>query len=309
MEKYLFYDYIWIIYIIKTYIAYIHDVYISFLFIFYFLFRKMKIKPSFSIIKYTSLLKRDFHMISKSSPTKNYCLNVGKYLNKEYNLTSVRLLNNYQVRFFFGSKKQDEEAKETKEGKEKEGNEKEKEENKEESISLSKYNHLKELYDDSENNLSRIRTKFDELRKAYLENQSDLERIRKRSELEVSQAKEYSITKFAKDLLDVYDNFERALDSIKNIKNEEAQEKIKNFENFTEGVIMTKDSLNKILGVHGIKQYDPINEKFDPTKHDAVYQSESDKVQPGNISDVIQKGFTIGNRVLRPAKVGVVKKK
>jgi molecular chaperone GrpE len=281
----------------------------------------MKIKPSSSIIKYTSLVKREFHMTLKSCLNQNYCSFGRKNLYKEYNLYGNRLLNNYQIRFFFGSKKQEEDVKEAKESKENEGKEgkeskeskekegNEKETNKEETISLSKYNHLKELYDDSENNLSRIRTKFDELRKAYLENQSDLERIRKRSELEVSQAKEYSITKFAKDLLDVYDNFERALDSIKNIKNEETQEKIKNFETFTEGVVMTKDSLNKILGIHGIKQYDPINEKFDPTKHDAVYQSESDKVQPGNISDVIQKGFTIGNRVLRPAKVGVVKKK
>lgn len=295
--------------------------YISFLLIFYFLFGKMKIKPSSSIIKYTSLVKREFHMTLKSCLNQNYCSFGRKNLYKECNLYGNRLLKNYQIRFFFGSKKQEEDVKEGKESKENEGNEgkeskeskekegKEKETNKEETISLSKYNHLKELYDDSENNLSRIRTKFDELRKAYLENQSDLERIRKRSELEVSQAKEYSITKFAKDLLDVYDNFERALDSIKNIKNEETQEKIKNFETFTEGIVMTKDSLNKILGIHGIKQYDPINEKFDPTKHDAVYQSESDKVQPGNISDVIQKGFTIGNRVLRPAKVGVVKKK
>ena len=184
-------------------------------------------------------------------------------------------------------------------------------EKEEDVISLTKYNHLKELYEDSENNLAKARLKFDDLRKAFIENQSDLERIRKRAEIDVGNAKEFAITKFAKDLLDVYDNFDRALSSIKEIKKDDIdiEEKIRMYDGFTEGILMTKDSLNKILGIHGVKEYNPVNEVFNPSKHEAVFQSESEKLSPGMISDVVQTGFTIGSRVLRPAKVGVVKKK
>lgn len=187
-------------------------------------------------------------------------------------------------------------------------------------ISLKKYNLLKELYDDSENSLQKARSKFDELRKAYIDSQNDLERIRKRSEVELAQAKEYSVTKFAKDILDVKDNFERALICLNDIEktneketaNEDNQnnstKELKAYKDFAEGVLMTKDSLVRILGMYGIKEYNPLKEKFDPSKHEAVFQSTSKEMQPGTISDVMQTGFMIGNRVLRPAKVGVVKK-
>lgn len=183
-------------------------------------------------------------------------------------------------------------------------------EEKEDTISLKKYNLLKELYEDSESNLEKARSKFDELRKGYISTQSDLERIRKRSEIEIAQAKEFAITKFAKDILDVYDNFERALASIKEVdSSESAEDKIQTYKNFSEGVEITKDSLTRILGVHGVKEYNPLKEKFDPSKHDAVFQSVSSEIPIGSISDVMQTGFTIGTRILRPAKVGVVKSK
>jgi molecular chaperone GrpE len=220
---------------------------------------------------------------------------------------------------FFGNSKQKEEENQssnnnhTKEEQKEETDKKAKETtlNNEQMITLKKYNLLKELYEDSENNLTKARSKFDELRKAYVESQSDIERIRKRSEIEIAQAKEFSVTKFAKDMLDVYDNFERALQSIKHLEQNSQisnEEKIEQYKTFAEGVVMTKDSLVRILGLHGIKEYIPLKEKFDPNKHDAVFQSQSTELLPGTVSDVMQSGFTIGSRVLRPAKVGVVKK-
>lgn len=255
--------------------------------------------------------------------TKSNMMNAS-LINNNFNLIN----NNFyslQKKYFFGNKKtkeeeeQKEEKKEdtedTKDNKDKKET-KEHKETKEETISLKKYNTLKELYDDSESNLAKARTKFDELRKAFIENQTDLERIRKRSETEIANSKEFSITKFAKDMLDVFDNFDRALNSISDLKTdkkvqslEESDELIKKYQDFSEGIVMTKDSLTRILAVHGVKQYNPINEKFDPSKHEAVFQSESDKLAPGTVSDVMQTGFTIGTRILRPAKVGVVKKK
>lgn len=230
------------------------------------------------------------------------------------NLKSNFIVNSNR-KFFFGSKKKEDESKEETEKEATKESAKEHKESKEETVPLTKYNHLKELYEDSESNLQKARTKFDDLRKAFIENQSDLERIRKRSEIEVGNAKEFAITKFAKDLLDVHDNFDRALYFVKDINIDESSisdenlsESIKKYKDFCEGITMTKDSLIKILGVHGIKQYNPVNEKFDPTKHEAVFQSVSETLSPGTISDVVQTGFMIGNRILRPAKVGVVKK-
>lgn len=190
-----------------------------------------------------------------------------------------------------------------------------KENSKEEVISMVKYNQLNTLFKESEENLNKARTKFDELRKAYLDSQSDMERIRKRSEIDVANAKDFAITKFAKDMLDVYDNFERALESIKNSTNEtegdeveKLKAKLKSHEDFIEGIEMTKASLNRILNFHGVKEYKPLKERFDPNKHEAVCQVPSEDLPSGTVASVMQSGFMIGTRVLRPAKVAVVKK-
>lgn len=219
-----------------------------------------------------------------------------------------------QNKKFFGSKGKEGETENTDKTAAKEENTKEEQEtpkkNEEQTVPFKKYNELKALYDDSEANLEKARYKFDELRKAYNESIADIDRIRKRSETEVASAKEFSITKFAKDTLEVYDNFDRALSSLKSLDNTEitAEEKLKIYSDFTEGIVMTKATLIKVLGLHGIKEYNPLKEKFDPNKHEAVFQSVSTEIPAGSISDVMQTGFTIGTRILRPAKVGVVKK-
>lgn len=200
-------------------------------------------------------------------------------------------------------------------------NSKTKDNAKDEVVSLAKYNQLNTLFKESEENLNKARTKFDELRKAYLDSQSDMERIRKRSEVDVANAKDFAITKFAKDMLDVYDNFDRALDSIKQSINsntndsegeksevENLKAKLKSYDDFVEGIHMTKDSLNRILNFHGVKEYKPLKERFDPNKHEAVCQVPSEDLPSGTVASVMQSGFTIGTRILRPAKVAVVKK-
>lgn len=195
--------------------------------------------------------------------------------------------------------------------------------NKGNSISKKDYDELNTLYKDTEEHLSKARIKFDELRKAYLTLQSDLERLRKRSEIDVANAKDFAITKFAKDIIEIYDNFERALEYLKplnkleeesneksNNENEELliSNKIKIYQDFAEGVLMTKTSLNKILNFHGITQFNPMNEKFDPNLHEAISQISSNEHNPGTVVSVMQSGFTISKRLLRPAKVVVTKK-
>ena len=78
-------------------------------------------------------------------------------------------------------------------------------------VSVEKYNELMENYNSASKNLETCRTKFDEIRRAYLEKQDEVEKIKMRMEKETKQAKEFAISKFAKDLLDVQDNFSRAL--------------------------------------------------------------------------------------------------
>jgi len=72
---------------------------------------------------------------------------------------------------------------------------------------------------------------------------------------------------------------------------------------------MTKNGLLNTLKKHNIIEYVPLKEKFDPHKHEAVFDYEDDELSPGTVGQVLQSGFKIGDRVLRPAKVGVIKKK
>jgi len=127
---------------------------------------------------------------------------------------------------------------------------------------------------------------------------------------EIEQTKEYSISKFAKDLLDVQDNFTRALDTVseKSMQNKNEAEKQALYTQFVEGVSMTQDIMAKTLKKYGIEEYNPLGEKFDPNLHDAVFEYEDLNKEPGTIGEVARTGYKIGKRVLRAARVGVLKK-
>merc|ERR1712151_885058 len=128
---------------------------------------------------------------------------------------------------------------------------------------------------------------------------------------EIKNSKDYAITKFAKDLLDVHDNFTRALGVIgeKNFKELSEEEKNEIFDSFVEGIEMTQKGLLSSLKKHGVVLFDPLHEKFDPNKHEAVFDYDDESLAPGTVGQVMQTGFSIGERILRPAKVGVIKKR
>lgn len=174
------------------------------------------------------------------------------------------------------------------------------------SVSLKDFNNLKELYDDQEKKLSNARVKFDELRRAFLNNQEETKRILERNKTEIAKTKDFAITSFAKDLLDVHDNFERAVNSLNTDSELSAEQKL---ESFVEGIQMTHDSLKRIFSKHGIQEFNPKNQKFNPNEHEAMVQIDHDEIKPGHVAETIQTGFKIGTRILRPAKVGVVKNK
>ncbi len=121
---------------------------------------------------------------------------------------------------------------------------------------------------------------------------------------EVADAKTYGITGFARDMLDIADNLQRALDAVPAEAKETADPGLKAL---IEGVELTERSLLNTLEKNGVKKFDPSGEKFDPNFQQAMYEVPDPSVPSGTVVQVVQAGYMIGERVLRPALVGVSK--
>jgi molecular chaperone GrpE len=143
-----------------------------------------------------------------------------------------------------------------------------------------------------------------ESRDKMLRTLAEMENLRKRTAKEVADARAYGITGFARDILDIADNLQRALDAIPAEAKETADPGIKAF---IEGVELTERSLLNTLEKNGVKKFDPSGEKFDPNFQQAMYEVPDPSVPAGTVVQVVQAGFMIGERVLRPALVGVSK--
>jgi len=133
---------------------------------------------------------------------------------------------------------------------------------------------------------------------------AEMENMRKRTEREVADARLYGNASFARDVLAVADNMHRALEAIGPELHEQADAKVNAL---VEGVELTERELLKILEKNGVKKFSPAGEKFDPNVHQAMYELESTDVPPGHVAQVIQAGYLLGDRVLRPALVAVAK--
>ena len=146
-----------------------------------------------------------------------------------------------------------------------------------------------------------LEDKVKELEDRLLRSAAEVENIRKRSEKERSEAYKIGVSLFVKDFVPVLDNIERALASLKD-SNEI------NYESFVEGISATEKDIISLLEKHGIQQINPINEKFDPLFHEALFEAESDDHEPGFVTQVIEVGYVIDKRLIRAAKVGVASK-
>lgn len=133
---------------------------------------------------------------------------------------------------------------------------------------------------------------------------AEMENLRKRTAREVSDARTYGISGFARDVLDIADNLQRALDAVPADARAAADPGLKAL---IEGVELTERSLHNALEKHGVKKFDPAGEKFDPNVHQAMYEVPDPSIPVGTIAQVIQAGYMIGERILRPALVGVAK--
>lgn len=147
--------------------------------------------------------------------------------------------------------------------------------------------------------LEALRAERDELRDRFMRALADAENIRKRGERDRREAEQYGGSKLARDLLPVYDNLRRALDSATDEQREAAKALI-------EGVELTMKELVSVLGKHGVQPVVPqIGDAFDPQLHQAMFEAPVPGTKAGDIIQVMTEGFMLHERLLRPAQVGV----
>ena len=133
---------------------------------------------------------------------------------------------------------------------------------------------------------------------------ADMDNMRKRTEREVADARVYGISNFARDIVSVADNMHRAMAALDDELRAKADEATKVL---LEGVELTERELMNVLEKHGVKRVEPLGQKFDPNRHQAMYEIEDASVPAGTVIRVMQAGYLIGDRMLRPALVAVAK--
>ena len=143
-----------------------------------------------------------------------------------------------------------------------------------------------------------------QLKDRALRTMADMENLRRRTEKEIADARTYAVSSFARDMLTVADNMRRGIESIPLDQRVNADGALKTL---LEGVELTERDLLKNLEKHGIKLIDPHGQRFDPNLHQAMFEVEDTTVTSGTVVQVVQAGFVIGERVLRPVLVGVSK--
>ena len=171
-------------------------------------------------------------------------------------------------------------------------------------IPINQYNTLKQQ-------LSKTNNQILQIRKIYTAKVNEMSLLQKRQQIQIENIKKFSITKFAKSLLNVHDNLSYAISISKSIPvdNDET------ISNFIKGIHIVNKTLQSAFNANGITKYTPsIGEKFVSTLHESLYEVEiakdnEKKLKQGSVYKVICDGFKIHNRVLRPAKVAIVKYK
>src|SRR5690606_35641559 len=143
-----------------------------------------------------------------------------------------------------------------------------------------------------------------ELNDRLLRLAADMDNLRKRTARDVQDARAYAITAFARDMLSVADNLRRALDAV---PQDALKEGDAGFKALAEGVEITARDLLGSLERHGVRKLEPNGTRFDPNFHQAMFEVENAEIPAGTVVEVIQDGYVIGERVLRPAMVGVSK--
>jgi molecular chaperone GrpE len=141
-----------------------------------------------------------------------------------------------------------------------------------------------------------------ELKDRLLRTLADMENLRRRTEREVADARAYAVTAFARDMLTVADNLRRAIEAVPVTARKTGDGAIAGL---IDGIELTERELEKTLERHGVRKVDPAGQKFDPNMHQAMFEAPHESIAKGQVHTVVQPGYAIAERVLRPALVGV----
>lgn len=152
--------------------------------------------------------------------------------------------------------------------------------------------------------LEALKAENAELKDRFLRTAAEMENLRRRTERDVKDARSYSIAGFARDMLAVSDNLRRAIEAVPETEREGGDA---SFKALLEGVEMTERAMLSALERHGVRKIDPQGQKFDPNFHQAMFEVPNADVPSNTVVQVVQAGYVIGERVLRPAMVGVAK--
>ncbi|MEJ2437144.1 MAG: nucleotide exchange factor GrpE [Sulfurovaceae bacterium] len=156
---------------------------------------------------------------------------------------------------------------------------------------------------ESTDEVEALKSKVSEWQDKYMRAYADFENAKKRLDKEKQNAIAYSNEGFAKDMISVMDSFDGAIVSIESLSKEELPDTLSLME---EGIRKTHEQLKKMLEKNGVKEIDCSGD-FDPNLHQAIMQVDSDEQPSGTIAQVLQKGYTIKDQILRPAMVSTVK--
>ena len=142
-----------------------------------------------------------------------------------------------------------------------------------------------------------------DMRDKLLRTMADMENLRRRTEREKEDTARYAISNFARDVLTVGDNLRRVMEHVP----ADAAAQDPALKSFLEGVELTERELLKVMEKHGVTKLEPLGQRFDPNQQQAMYEVPTTDVPEGTVVEVMQAGYTIGDRVLRPALVAVSK--
>jgi molecular chaperone GrpE len=138
----------------------------------------------------------------------------------------------------------------------------------------------------------------------HLRTLAEMENLRRRTDREVADSRVYGVTNFARDVLGVADNMARSVSALTAELQTKADEGVRAL---LDGVELTERELLNVLEKHGVKKFEPLGEKFDPNLHQAMFEMPDPSRPAGTVAQVMQPGYMIGERVLRPALVAVAK--
>ncbi|KAF0269258.1 hypothetical protein FOG51_00015 [Hanseniaspora uvarum] len=155
--------------------------------------------------------------------------------------------------------------------------------------------------EESKNKIEKLNSEVKKFKDLYIRSVADFRNLQETTKKDVSKAKLFGAQKLSKDLIETIDNFGHCMKSFENKALSEELNTLK------EGVEMTSNVFKKTLNKHGIEELNPVGDKFDPNIHEALFEMPDPSKEAGTVFHVEQLGYTLNGRVIRPAKVGVVK--